>query len=548
MNKILLAAGLLAMATAAQADCTSTVNGFYGTIKVGYGVTIAKDKITTKAAKITGKKNYRELIGIRAKSGDELKTLSPAELEEYQKWQHQLDTYNSLITGKTSGVNFDAKTFQGAVKNASLQVATLSDVNGNLNNEEEESVIADFTSRLKATETELSNAGMDLQIDGKKIDLTDEASVTFISAKGKNASGTDVFQPLSVVYQVAEGKTLDIVANGTKVASLSSEKIGTTAAQDAESVYGIQLLSHLEGLNSAGEDDKGLLDRKLAAFKAKILGAALSGKYPGLTLEQPELKSIASSETYSEEIKSTIKEVRSHKNNMNIGLSIGYQHAFGVFYTGIELGAEFTPGKIKIQNVAVDGAKVHHLGASTFTYDKEIPAPVPEISLKTKYSFNVTPMFGITSGNWMFYIPVTLKVTKYDLSVTPSSSFSGITAPTVTYPEADAARVGPYALTDANVTADSTTASKVEEAKENTMSKYKKGKTKFGFEVGLGAKVMLSRNVFVGVRYMYSPKTTLKIDTPAYSSNVLNDMHRLGANHKVSVSSHKGVLEIGYKF
>lgn len=554
MNKIVLAIGLLAITAGAQADCTSTVNGFYGSIKVGYGVTSASDKITTKKASIAGKKNYRSLGGgLKYKGADgKLKDASEAEYAEYQKIQNKMDEYNDIIAGKKTVAFEKQGDFTGFInENANVggDVFEFANIPDSFAGTDEvakyKAAVAAFQKRLEAFDAKVKDLGLKTQIDGKEI--------KFANLENINGVAKD-----SIFYKVPEGKTLDIVSGDKVIYSMASVNIG----DGADNAFGIPMLSSNDGILTSDDANNVGLERELAKFEARILGSVLTAKYPGIEVSAAKLADVSAAGDYAEELKATTKEVKSHKNNMNIGLSLGYQHAFGVFYTGVELGAEFTPGKIKIQNVDVDGVKAHQLGSSTFTYDKEIARAIPEISLKTKYSFSVTPMFGITSGNWMFYIPVTLKFTKYDLSVTPSSTFSGVSLPTVSYPETNAACVGPYMLSDVKVSADgvSTTettakaeatksdSTTTETSKETTMSTYKKGKTKFGVEFGLGAKVMLSKNVFVGLRYMYSPKTSIKIDTPAYKSNALHDPYRLGANHKVSVSSHKGVLEIGYKF
>jgi opacity protein-like surface antigen len=224
-------------------------------------------------------------------------------------------------------------------------------------------------------------------------------------------------------------------------------------------------------------------------------------------------------------------------------LNVGYQHAIGLFYTGIEISGEFTPGKVKVQTASTVKSKAHQIANTPveLRYDSEVTSGEPEITLKTKYSFGITPMFGITAGNWIFYVPVHLKMTKYDMKITPAN------IGTINAPIGVTAKTGYSMLkvTDLKVVADGTSTDTTAAA----AAVYKKGKTKFGIEFGLGARVLLSKNVFLGLRYTYAPKTTIKISAPAYTgSKALHDLNRLGTDYKTSIESHNVSLEFGYKF
>lgn len=581
MSRLILAAGLLATIAGAQAKCPSPVDGFFGTVKVGYGVTNVRDKITTQKTKITGNKNYRKLQGgVSITDGNAVKSLSEEECKLRNLWSAKLAEYNNLRNGKISDAQsddnaegFDAANFY-AVLNEFTQ-AGQNDANPKFiikfdedlikrMNEEKQNAAEQFKNRLSKMDEEFKDLGISFRIDDKEVKLADMENLYIYSLDETGAAdpGDLHGSAAGVYYKIPEGKALDIIYEGQVLSSYNADIIGpaygdpnvipTEKGQDT----GIMLCSVPE-FSTIEEDEtkKGteLLERKLADFKAKILGIAMNAKYGKTTLSPARLAEIASKEQYTEELKAATKEIKSHKNNMNIGLSVGYQHAFGVLYTAVELGAEFVPGRVKIQNISVDGHKVHRLGNCDFTYEKAIARAVPEISLKTKYNFEFTPMLGINAYNWAFYIPITLKLTKYELNVTPSSTFANAKLASVSYPETTADRVGPYTLSNVKVTtADNKTASvknKTNKTKAKNLSAYKQGKTRVGFEIGAGARVAVSRNVFVDLRYTYSPRTSFKVNTPAYrASNALHDLNRLGTKHNVGVSSHKGMIGIGYKF
>lgn len=581
MSKLILAAGLLAAIAGTQAKCPSPVNGVFGTVKVGYGVTNVRDKITTQKTKITGNKNYRKLQGgVSITDGNAVKSLSEEECKLRNLWSAKLAEYNNLRNGRISDAQsddnaegFDAANFY-AVLNGHTQEGQ-NDANPKFiikfdedlikrMNEEQRNAAEQFKNRLSKMDEEFKDLGISFRIDDKEVKLADMENL-YIYSLDENGAGdpADLHgSAAGIYYKIPEGKSLDIIYDGQVLSSYNADIIGpayddpTVIPAEAGQDTGIMLCSVPEFSTIEKEETKKgheLLERKLADFRAKILGAAMNAKYGKTTLSPARLAEIASKEQYTEELKAATKEIKSHRNNMNIGLSVGYQHALGALYTGFELGAEFVPGKVKIQNISVDGHKVHRLGDCDFTYEKAVTRAVPEISLKTKYSFGFTPMFGMTAGNWMFYIPVTLKLTKYELNIDHSNTFTNAKLASVSYPETAADRVGPYTLSNVKVTAaDNKPVSakkKNNKAKTKNLSTYKQGKTRVGFEIGAGARVAVSRNVFIDVRYTYSPRTSFKVNAPAYQSGTaLHDLNRLGTKHNVGVSSHKGMIGIGYKF
>ena len=488
---LLVSASLLAIASvsAQESHCTSTVSGFYGAIGVGYGVTTVKDTVTVKAAELKGVKNFS--------------TISPVvqDLTSYTKYINAIAANNTILSdysvrAEATAASADWNIGVAVTTAAANRAAMDTDVKGKL-------VLQAIDKEMVKFSEQLEKAGGKLSTKPTEIDYA--------------TTNAGVFTNITAIKAILPGETTEteIIASGTTVAT-------GNGIDDAGKLT--RMKSTLEALQTAWSKVAAKIQGMAVVTLPAVTGGKLVANTPGAAEKIQDIK----------ELEQT--PITGHKNQFIINAKAGYQHAFGSFYTGLELGAEFTPGKVLVQDFSA-ATETHTVGTAVATYATAVKGAQPKVEMKTKYSFGITPMVGVTAGNWMFYIPVTLKMTKYEAKVT-SASFGNVPTPTkVTYVDSDTAHINPT-LTDPKLTGAGT-------AGNNEV--FTKSKTKFGFEFGLGAKVMLTQNFFVGVRYMYSPKTTFTFDTPAYAGMV-HDVYAAGATHKTKIESHKGTLELGYKF
>ncbi|MDR1488494.1 MAG: hypothetical protein LBI26_02020, partial [Holosporales bacterium] len=250
------------------------------------------------------------------------------------------------------------------------------------------------------------------------------------------------------------------------------------------------------------------------------------------------------------DIASTTTTINQSKNQFNLGVVIGGQYAFDGFYVALEAGAAFTPEKMEIQQISVDGkaATTHAVGTkqnTSISYAEAVKGNAHDISLSEKYSFHATPIVGFSVGSWVFYVPFVLKYTKYELSFTPNT---GTTAPTSLMISANE-----VTGTDTQKTV-TTGATEIKLLKGDSevsgaTSEQKKEKNEFLFEIGAGVRFMVSDSVFVGVRYTFQPKKEMEFDEfSGYKTTFAHDALSLGAKHKITTYSHKGELQFGFVF
>jgi opacity protein-like surface antigen len=588
MKKILMMASLVTMVGAAHGECTSAVNGFYGVLKLGITGTIAKVKTTTKKINVTGKEvHLHSTMGLLKDGVVEGLTL---------KQEEELAAWMSMIK-KCEEIARSAPTEQTAAEAtaAAAAFAAVRDLNPGVVIMEESAETSNLMSMFKKAQTQLESVGLELQLDDKRVALddrtlyavlchgdTDTAPPTTPSPPpdvqaqpapdDDSGDGNQNPSHTWIVLKVPAESTLRVVRKdtGATVHTMTAHTYGAlNPDMQARGVVLVDLDTDIIANSTAETKIAGMLDQQLAGFVGRIVQDAVNSTYlykmtPGPVVFSSDDKP----KERTEELKAVTKTVAGHKNHFTVGGCVGYQHAIGAFYTGLELGAEFTPGKVNVRksektfddtdkNLSI--RKQQHL---SFRYPEAVPSVQPKVSLKTKYSIGITPMLGITAGNWLFYVPITLKLTKYELlaergKITEPSRLPGITLCDLENLNLPILLFDPkFAVADSTTTTGTeTTAATHAESAEKTatekgaiVGRYKKGKTKFGIEFGAGARFFVTPHLFLGLRYTYSPRVTMKFSTPKYDTKLLHDPYRYGAEHKVSVSSHKGMLEVGYKF
>jgi hypothetical protein len=504
--KLTIAAGMLAMVGAAYADCTSVVNGVYVGVRFGVGVTTAKGKIKTKAGTISGK------------SGEKWKDAT----EDAKR--KAIDQNATQVWGKEVSADWkDTKSIRPP-EGAEDGYVELKDVK----DENTKKVIEAFMKEMTTLAAFLKENNIVVKNENdKEVKLDDKATYT-VMYDPDNEMGYLSFKQ--------ENSGLTLYNGEERVAFMETGRVQYDENGDE---FFNDDPGYLVAAPNPNVKDEALLNQQTVARVVR--------KFMGPVLAYKTWTSKEGAGTETEKIEARDREIKSHKNNMNVGLSLGYQAGFGGFgYAGVEGDVSFTPGKVKVQTPSVVKTKTHYLGNYKFDYASEVSSGLPEISLKQKYSFGVTILGGITSGNWAFYIPVTGRISKYDLKIIPPSVDANLAAPTVTYLGKEG--YSALKLTDVTVTEDGVTTTDASKSKQE--ASYKKVKTKFVVEAGLGARVFLSPTVFLDLRFTTSlGGTSIKVDIPAnMSSNALHDVNRLGTEYKVKVKEQKGSLGVGLRF
>lgn len=226
-------------------------------------------------------------------------------------------------------------------------------------------------------------------------------------------------------------------------------------------------------------------------------------------------------------------EAKVHKDSAHFGFGMGYHRSVGKFFFGGEVAIGFTPGKITVRE-----AKLSRSVLDQYLSMTPLDTPVPssdKISLKQNWSADITLMAGLNCGNCAVYALVAPKMTGFkvnsdileDSKVEPQLSYKG-------YP------IVRYELFDSYNT-------KVDSSKLPEPTNISRSKTKFGFELGLGIRTLISSNFFAGLRFtkQFSQKIEFNV-APAIDTNLIR--RSLGSHHKFSIDGYKILLELGYQF
>lgn len=236
-------------------------------------------------------------------------------------------------------------------------------------------------------------------------------------------------------------------------------------------------------------------------------------------------------------------ETRSHNQQGAFALRIGYDHSFNKFYIGGELFGEMICGKLPIQKIADLTAtqNAFSYGSQNYSYTTAMPTAAPKITLKQKWALGFVAKPGVTFGNFAFYVPLEVNLTKYDVKFERSAdNFAKYTA-YPTYLSADGKKVTVTEISSADASSDAATS-----------LTYKKGKTKLGFAFGLGTIFQLSDHFSIDFRGMYSPNAKITVNTQNFSAidgaKYTVDPAQFGEKHRIKLSTIKLSLGFTYHF
>ena len=514
-KKLLLAVSMVSFISAAQADCSGDMNGFFVGIGTGFGITKAKHKRTTKDNFFSAgyKQNKAVTQGTEA-------TLTKG-------WN---PSYKNLRT-----IADDATTFpDGTDLPTSAQFTDGTAITA-LNTYFQDNVAA------------------------------------FNTLKGLSGSNAVVYTPMTFDSSTDEytlGNSTAVDATSADIQTLYNTVLTTdVAGGDPVSIDMSGAFTALE-IDSASSGDYDTfpeywaneVDGDLAEMEGYYQVNLTQGTPGGYADPDPVAHSKSESLGY---IASSDSEIKSHRNSMNFGLFVGWQKAFDSFFFGTELGFDMIPGKIKLQDkvstvypnpihdVVLNNATDKAATTKKFGTNGLVQYTSDEISFKTKWSMRLTPMFGFTNGTWAFYVPVSLKFSKLELSIARTEPTLYSTGGTTTVMDDTN---NPFYLQDGDVfytgLDNDAAANEVDSVDTGTNSElsWKKSKTRFGFEVGLGTKLMITKNIAVDLRIMYSPNQKMKVNSNAFKTQDVTNTKQHGVTENVRTDSLKGTLSVSWQF
>jgi opacity protein-like surface antigen len=251
----------------------------------------------------------------------------------------------------------------------------------------------------------------------------------------------------------------------------------------------------------------------------------------------------ALNEGVSTTVEASTSEIRSHNQQGVYSLRLGYGHSFAHFHGGFELACDLYSGKlpVKVASSKEVKQKVFEKNGVSYSYDGELPALDHKITLRNKGSLAVVFKPGLAYNNVLFYVPLEVNMTRYEVKFDRSSD--NIKAYDNMFPS--------YAGTitvDGKTYATVNTISAVSVDGQGDVTRedvnFSKQKNRLGYAFGLGSTVKLNSRFSIDFRGTYSPNNKLKIDVPAYKSNALLDDSRLGSRHQIKLSSIK--LALGF--
>jgi hypothetical protein len=208
---------------------------------------------------------------------------------------------------------------------------------------------------------------------------------------------------------------------------------------------------------------------------------------------------------------------------------------------------EFSTGKCGIKATDSVESKTFDQFGEHYKYDTNLVRPDSNISVKQNYTFGLRFAPGFTLGNCRLYFPLELGysrfVINFDRSEEAIKAFAGKNPTRSGNFNVDGVvKTADYILRDVTVDgADANTAN----SQANSVI-FKKNKSKILFGLGIGGGIKISKNVSFDVCATLVPSCTLTVDTPAYESNSLVDVSRLGETHEIKVQSLK--IKVGFTY
>lgn len=312
----------------------------------------------------------------------------------------------------------------------------------------------------------------------------------------------------------------------------TAAKLGTTAAtvDTNKTTDNLRTKAFADWDLDAFQDMENEYNFKNGAFFAEL--AKLASNYGG-TSEQSDAKTL--------EYKDAETNTKAHKNNVNFGLNVAYGHTFGKFYIGAGILAEMNTGKTTVQSKSDAKSKTYNGLGHTYNLSTEVADVTAKEKLKQKFSFGLRLKPGVTCGDWLFYVPVDLSLTKYEFkSERDEAANVALAAAT------EAAAKTPATYDAGTVTNSVTTTYKA--ASDSADATFKKNKTKFGYAFGLGAAVKLADNVSLDLAVTYSPNNKITVNTPNYTKASMLDAAGYGDKKTIKVSNYKATLGVSYHF
>lgn len=453
----------------------------------------------------------------------------------------------SLLAFSTAGVNATCQSFDGFSAGATVgfNVSTVKVKKA------EKKVTENFTKTVKGV---FDKAGFDAKVKAvQDADLADKTVVfpdAMLAAAAANndvmvnANQKDAANAAVIAYyanKVAALKTFgftdaEIVLPKFEAltitdATLAAAKLGDTELQAAKAAGAITAAN--PATQAAKRDALLALLVDNDDFNAAFNAAALTkiSLFTGNATITKDKLEYTDAET----------NTQAHKNQVNFGLNVAYGHTFGKFYIGAGLMAEMNTGKTTLQSKSDAKSKTYNGLGHTYNLSTEVADVTAKETLKQKFSFGLRLKPGVTCGDWLFYVPVDLSLTKYEFkserNEAANKALDAATLATATTP----ATYNGDTVTD-SVSTTYTAASTSADAT------FKKNKTKFGYAFGLGAAVKLADNVSLDLAVTYSPNNKITVNTPNYTNASILDASGYGDKKKIKVSNYKATLGVSYHF